>query len=144
VSGEIWGQIFVLDLAPFASSTFQSVPTDSGHSREVRESLSQKLSLLNVRTCPRSPPSLLTEKFSQALRSLFKPCILVTRSRVPASPYLPVSSSPHHLLLSPFHRVPVSFFFISPSALMSPLHRVPASFFFAPLQCRVFSLSRYR
>jgi len=40
-------EIFILDLAPFASSTFQFVPTDSGHSSEVRKFLSEKLSLLN-------------------------------------------------------------------------------------------------
>ncbi len=39
-STRIWrilGQIFILDLALFASSTFQSAPTDSGLSSEVQE-----------------------------------------------------------------------------------------------------------
>jgi hypothetical protein len=45
----LWGQILILDLTPFPSSTFQSVPTDSGHSSEVQE-VSEKLSLLNVET----------------------------------------------------------------------------------------------
>jgi hypothetical protein len=32
-----WGQIFILDLATFVSSTFRSLPTDFGLSSEARK-----------------------------------------------------------------------------------------------------------
>jgi len=47
---ELRGQILMLDLTPFPSSTFQSAPTDSGHFSEVQEVSSSKVSFLNAKT----------------------------------------------------------------------------------------------
>lgn len=43
---ELRGQILILDLTPFPSSTFQSEPTDSGHSSEVQEGSFSKTQLI--------------------------------------------------------------------------------------------------
>ncbi len=54
----VCGQIFVLDLALFASSNSQSVPTDFGHSSEVSESLPHDThrAVINTHQFP-NPPS---------------------------------------------------------------------------------------
>jgi len=43
---ELRGQILILDLTPFPSSTFQSAPTDSGHFFEVQEGSFSKTQLV--------------------------------------------------------------------------------------------------